>query len=187
MGFRWGTLGRTPALSDLALSSCCPSDILRCAPPRSQGAGDRCCRGMLWRGRALACLVASGSARVFAFLPPPSTAYPPTAASLLRSGGGLHHLRVVGVAGARAEEAVGVEQDSDDIQARLSREWELDCYSRPVVGDDGKKLWELLICDTLGKYKRVEVMPSNMVNSRELRKLVELVSVCLPACGEGGA
>eukprot|EP00952_Eustigmatos_sp_NYUAD-ZCMA_P014164 55507-Eustigmatos_ZCMA.PRE.1 len=59
------------------------------------------------------------------------------------------------------------------MRDRLAQEWELDCYSRPVVGDDGKKLWELLICDSLGDYRRVETMPSNMVNSRELRKLVE--------------
>lgn len=57
----------------------------------------------------------------------------------------------------------------------MKREWELDCYSRPVLVE-GKKLWELLICDGLGEFKKVETIPSNMVNSRELRKLVEQVS-----------
>lgn len=61
------------------------------------------------------------------------------------------------------------------VRERLSQEWELDCYSRPVIGEDGKKLWELLITDSLGEFKAVETMPSNMVNSREVRKLVEKV------------
>lgn len=64
----------------------------------------------------------------------------------------------------------------DTVKERLAMEWELDCYSRPVIGEDGKKLWELLICDSLGNFRAVETMPSNMVNSRELRKLVEKVS-----------
>jgi len=29
----------------------------------------------------------------------------------------------------------------DTVKERLAQEWELDCYSRPVVGEDGKKLW----------------------------------------------
>ncbi|EWM28702.1 rna binding protein [Nannochloropsis gaditana] len=63
----------------------------------------------------------------------------------------------------------------DTVKERLAQEWELDCYSRPVVGEDGKKLWELMVCDSLGEFRAVETMPSNMVNSRELRKLVEKV------------
>ena len=61
------------------------------------------------------------------------------------------------------------------LQEKLSREWELDCYSRPVVGSDGKKLWELLITDGNGDFKHIEQIPSNMVNSRELRKIIEKV------------
>ena len=70
----------------------------------------------------------------------------------------------------------------DTVKERLAMEWELDCYSRPVIGEDGKKLWELLICDSLGDFRAVETMPSNMVNSRELRKLVEKVSNGLSVC-----
>jgi RNA-binding protein Tab2/Atab2 len=44
-----------------------------------------------------------------------------------------------------------------------------------VVGKDGKKLWELLLCDASGNFKHVERIPSNMVNSREVRKAVERV------------
>merc|ERR1719410_824340 len=53
-----------------------------------------------------------------------------------------------------------------------SSEWELDCYSRPVIVD-GKKLWEVLITDSCGSFRFCRALPSNSVNSRELRKLVE--------------
>lgn len=46
-------------------------------------------------------------------------------------------------------------------------------YSRPVVGVDGKKLWELLMCDRTGNFRHVSPIPSNMVNSREVRKTIE--------------
>ena len=39
----------------------------------------------------------------------------------------------------------------DNVQ--LTDAWELDCYSRPVVGRDGKKLWELLVCDSSGAFR----------------------------------
>eukprot|EP00595_Chromulina_sp_UTEXLB2642_P000470 CAMPEP_0196761160 /NCGR_PEP_ID=MMETSP1095-20130614/313_1 /TAXON_ID=96789 ORGANISM="Chromulina nebulosa, Strain UTEXLB2642" /NCGR_SAMPLE_ID=MMETSP1095 /ASSEMBLY_ACC=CAM_ASM_000446 /LENGTH=292 /DNA_ID=CAMNT_0042110343 /DNA_START=95 /DNA_END=970 /DNA_ORIENTATION=- len=55
----------------------------------------------------------------------------------------------------------------------LSDEWELDCYSRPVIGEDGKKLWEVLITDSFGEFKYLKPLPSNVVNSRNLRKVVE--------------
>lgn len=51
--------------------------------------------------------------------------------------------------------------------------WELDFYSRPVVGLDGKKLWELIITDTSGSFEYIEAVPNTMVNSRELRKRIE--------------
>lgn len=59
--------------------------------------------------------------------------------------------------------------------AKISDEWELDVYSRPVLGADGKKLWELLICDSTGSFRYVAPIPSNMVNSREVRKIIESV------------
>ena len=53
-----------------------------------------------------------------------------------------------------------------------SSEWELDCYSRPVIVN-GKKLWEVLITDANGSFRICEALPSNKVNSRELRRVVE--------------
>lgn len=82
-----------------------------------------------------------------------------------------------GVTALRASTEAAESSRQAAVRERLSQEWELDCYSRPVVGEDGKKLWELLICDSLGEFRAVETMPSNMVNSRELRKLVERVRV----------
>lgn len=53
-----------------------------------------------------------------------------------------------------------------------SDDWELDCYSRPVMVD-GKKLWEVLLTDSNGSFRLCERLPSNKVNSRELRRVVE--------------
>lgn len=64
--------------------------------------------------------------------------------------------------------------------ATVSNEWELDVYSRPVTGADGKKLWELLICDATGSLRHVSPIPSNMVNSREVRKAIEGVIETAP-------
>ena len=54
-----------------------------------------------------------------------------------------------------------------------STQWELDFFSRPVQGPDGKKLWELLVTDGSGSFRHVEAVPSNCVNSRELRTRVQ--------------
>lgn len=56
--------------------------------------------------------------------------------------------------------------------AKPSDEWELDCYSRPVMVD-GKKLWEVLITDSTGSFRLCETLASNKVNSRELRRVVD--------------
>ncbi|CAM9140179.1 unnamed protein product [Discosporangium mesarthrocarpum] len=65
-------------------------------------------------------------------------------------------------------------------ETNIRKEWELDVYSRPVVGSDGKKLWELLMCDSTGNFRHVEPIPSNMVNSREVRKVIEGVIELVP-------
>ena len=51
-------------------------------------------------------------------------------------------------------------------------EWELDCYSRPVVVN-GKKLWEVLITDSAGSFRFRQELPSNQVNSKTLRQVVD--------------
>lgn len=51
-------------------------------------------------------------------------------------------------------------------------EWELDCYSRPVV-QNGKKLWEILITDSAGSFRFRQELPSNQVNSKMVRQVVD--------------
>jgi hypothetical protein len=58
---------------------------------------------------------------------------------------------------------------------KVTDEWELDCYSRPVLVDGKKKLWEILITDSSGNMRIQRVLPSNKVNSREVRRVVEEV------------
>eukprot|EP01041_Mallomonas_annulata_P007960 gene7960-16295_t len=62
----------------------------------------------------------------------------------------------------------------------VSEEWELDCYSRPVLGEDGKKLWEVMLTDSTGSFRYIKSLPSNLVNSRTLRKIVEEVMETAP-------
>jgi hypothetical protein len=57
-------------------------------------------------------------------------------------------------------------------QDQATDEWELDCYSRPVaVG--GKKLWEVLITDSNGSFHFRQELPSNQVNSKMVRLVVD--------------
>jgi RNA-binding protein Tab2/Atab2 len=54
-------------------------------------------------------------------------------------------------------------------------EWELDCYSRPVImkDDNNKKLWQILITDSIGSFRYVHRLPSNQVNSKTVRQVVD--------------
>ena len=62
---------------------------------------------------------------------------------------------------------------SDLDWGKVTDEWELDCYSRPVLVDGKKKLWEILLTDSSGNMRIQRVLPSNKVNSREVRRVVE--------------
>lgn len=69
---------------------------------------------------------------------------------------------------------------SDDEEAqqplnwdKVTPDWELDCYSRPVLVDGKKKLWEILMTDSSGNMRIRRALPSNKVNSREVRRVVE--------------
>lgn len=78
--------------------------------------------------------------------------------------------------GGRARAAAGLrrpvaEATTDVESGEISDQFEVDVYSRPVV-KDGKKLWEVLVCDATGSFRRAVELPSNMVNSREVRNAV---------------
>jgi hypothetical protein len=63
----------------------------------------------------------------------------------------------------------------------MSKIWELDFYSRPILDENNKKLWEVLICespteidqslDNLFRYS--QFCPSNTVNSLWLKEAIE--------------
>ena len=65
------------------------------------------------------------------------------------------------------------EEMIENPNATPSSDWELDCYSRPVVVAGGKKLWEVLITDSTGSFRYKKVLPSNAVNSKAVRQTVE--------------
>mmetsp|Transcript_11864 Transcript_11864/g.24177 ORF Transcript_11864/g.24177 Transcript_11864/m.24177 type:complete len:338 (-) Transcript_11864:579-1592(-) len=83
---------------------------------------------------------------------------------LVRKGRG----RVTPVYGS--EQGVSANKFAGPVAPVPSDVWELDFYSRPVVGADGKRLWELIVTDSSGVLEVVEPVPNSMVNSRELRE-----------------
>ena len=77
--------------------------------------------------------------------------------------------------------------------AGLAPDWELDYYSRPILGADGRKRWELLICATPGvappessgadPFRWVRPCPASSVNSIWLREALEEALVAARAEG----
>jgi hypothetical protein len=63
--------------------------------------------------------------------------------------------------------------------ALIQADWELDYYSRPILEEDGKKRWELLICSSqLGTseeraFRWVLNCPASSVNSQWLKSALE--------------
>jgi hypothetical protein len=53
--------------------------------------------------------------------------------------------------------------------------WEIDFFSRPVVDENGKKLWELIVVDQKGSFEHIETVPNNLVNSKELKKRINFL------------
>ena len=43
--------------------------------------------------------------------------------------------------------------------------WELDFYSRPLLDENGKKRWEVLICTSDGSFQWQRFCPADSVNS----------------------
>lgn len=59
----------------------------------------------------------------------------------------------------------------------MSNIWELDFYSRPLLDNNNKKIWELLICDRDRQFEWVRECPSTEVNSEWLaNQLAECVA-----------
>ncbi len=51
--------------------------------------------------------------------------------------------------------------------------WELDFYSRPIVDEQQKKIWEVLVCDPQRTFEYTKFCPSNRVNATWLRTALE--------------
>ena len=51
--------------------------------------------------------------------------------------------------------------------------WELDFCSRPILDDRGKKLWELLVCDSDRSFEHSVYLPNNRINSVVLKRCLE--------------
>ncbi|KAJ9566743.1 hypothetical protein OSB04_002709 [Centaurea solstitialis] len=77
--------------------------------------------------------------------------------------------------------------DDDDPTAELSyldpetdpesiTEWELDFCSRPILDIRGKKIWELVACDTSLSLQYTKYFPNNVINSVTLKDAI--VSIC---------
>lgn len=74
-------------------------------------------------------------------------------------------------------------------------DWELDYYSRPILEEDGKKRWELLICSTPEvpgpgevaneSFRWVQACPATSVNSIWLREALEAALAAAAAQGFG--
>lgn len=62
------------------------------------------------------------------------------------------------------EESIAEDADVDTIS-----EWELDFCSRPILDGRGKKLWELVVCDSRRQLQFTRFFPNNVINSVTLR------------------
>ena len=82
---------------------------------------------------------------------------PPAATIVLEASGGAAAWRAAAPSSThrRAVSCAAVAKSRSTAVRNV--EWELDFYSRPVQGADGKKLWELLVTDSEGSFRHVEV------------------------------
>lgn len=79
------------------------------------------------------------------------------------------------------------DQEEDDPTAELSYldpetdpgsilEWELDFCSRPILDIRGKKLWELVVCDSSLSLQYTKYFPNNVINSVTLKDAIVSIS-----------
>lgn len=59
--------------------------------------------------------------------------------------------------------------------------WELDFYSRPILDERQKKVWEVLVCDPQRTFEYTKFCPGNQVNSTWLRTAIEEAMTQAPA------
>ncbi|XP_052191830.1 protein TAB2 homolog, chloroplastic [Diospyros lotus] len=63
-----------------------------------------------------------------------------------------------------------------DIDPQSISEWELDFCSRPILDIRGKKIWELLVCDSSLSLQYTKYFPNTVINSITLKETI--ASIC---------
>ncbi|KAG2671653.1 hypothetical protein I3760_13G006100 [Carya illinoinensis] len=82
---------------------------------------------------------------------------------------------------------VEVDDEEDDPTAELCfldpetdpgsvSEWELDFCSRPILDIRGKKVWELVVCDSSLSLQYTKYFPNNVINSVTLKDAIVSIS-----------
>ncbi|KAI5673793.1 hypothetical protein M9H77_14157 [Catharanthus roseus] len=83
-------------------------------------------------------------------------------------------------------EAEAAEEDDDptaelcyldpETDPQSISEWELDFCSRPILDIRGKKIWELVVCDSSLSLQYTKYFPNNVINSITLKDTI--ISIC---------
>lgn len=68
-----------------------------------------------------------------------------------------------------------VERVAEDADVAAITEWELDFSSRPLLDDRGKKVWELVVCDSKRQLEFTRFFPNNVINSVTLRDTLSYI------------
>ncbi|KAK8477732.1 hypothetical protein V6N13_097823 [Hibiscus sabdariffa] len=63
-----------------------------------------------------------------------------------------------------------------EIDPASVTEWELDFCSRPILDIRGKKIWELLVCDSSLSLQYTKYFPNNVINSITLKDAIVTIS-----------
>ncbi len=62
------------------------------------------------------------------------------------------------------------QQTSSSKDVPTSPLWEIDFCSRPLLDERGKKVWELLICDSERNFEYSQYFPNSKINSAEVSR-----------------
>ncbi|GAB2216020.1 hypothetical protein Droror1_Dr00023787 [Drosera rotundifolia] len=63
-----------------------------------------------------------------------------------------------------------------EVDPESITEWELDFSSRPILDMRGKKIWELVVCDSSLSLQYTKYSPNNVINSITLKEAIASVS-----------
>lgn len=69
-----------------------------------------------------------------------------------------------------AEDKSQEEVEEEEIDYSGIVEWEIDFCSRPILDERGKRVWELLVCDSSLRLRYSEFFSSNRINSATLKE-----------------